>query len=174
MEGSMNNRGILRRIETAVGLAIKVVIGLLLVGMVVLVFMNVIYRYFLNSAIAWSEEISRFMMIWLSFLGAVIAFIHSEHLGLDLITKAVSPKVSRLMTVLADVLVLVALGMLVSGGYTLAYETMQSGWVSPATETPYGVVYMVVPFSAALLFLQAVIKLIEHVQLIVQAKKGAE
>ena len=174
MEESTNNPGIMRRAEAAVGVAIKVVIALLLVGMVVLVFMNVIFRYFLNSAIAWSEEISRFMMIWLSFLGAVIAFTRSEHLGLDLVVKAVPPKASRAITILADLLVLFALGLLVSGGYTLARETLLSGWTSPATDTPYGLVYMVVPFSAALLFLQAVIKLIEHVRAIAASAKGAE
>lgn len=174
MGNSVKSPSVLRRIEAIVGIAIKFVIAVLLVGMVVLVFMNVIFRYFLNSAIAWSEEISRFMMIWLSFLGAVVAFINSEHLNLDIIVRAVPPKVSSALTILADLLVMFALGLLISGGYTLARETTLSGWTSPATDTPYGLIYMVVPLSAGLLFLQSAIKLIEHIQAIISSSKGAE
>jgi TRAP-type transport system small permease protein len=55
--------------------------GILITGMVLIVFSNVIGRYFLNSALAWSEEISRFMMIWLVWFGAVLAFITTSTSG---------------------------------------------------------------------------------------------
>ncbi len=60
-------------------------IGLLPGLMVIIVFSNVVARYFLNSSLAWSEEISRFMLIWLAFLGSYLAFVRNEHLGLDLL-----------------------------------------------------------------------------------------
>ncbi len=56
-------------------------IALLLAVMVVLVFGNVVLRYGFNSGITVSEEVSRWMFIWLTFLGAVIALKERGHLG---------------------------------------------------------------------------------------------
>jgi TRAP-type C4-dicarboxylate transport system permease small subunit len=163
MDGTVTPTGVLRRVEATICLAIKVVLGVLLSAMIMLVFMNVIFRYFLNNAIAWSEEISRFMMIWVSFLGANIAFVKNEHLGLDLLVRALPKKAAQALVVVADLLVLFAISFIVLGGTSLAQQTLESGWTSPATETPYGLIYLVVPFSGILLFFQGLIKLIENV-----------
>ncbi len=158
--------GLLRKAEAAVGAAVKVVIGLLLAAMVVLVFANVISRYFLNSAIAWSEEVARFMMIWLSFLGAVIAFINNEHLGLDIMVKMLPKKGANTVLLVSNVLVIVAIAFFSFGGFSLMADSLESGWRSPATDTPYGLIYTVVPFSGFVMLLQALIKLIENVSMV--------
>ncbi len=59
--------------------------ALLLAVMVVLVFGNVVLRYGFNSGITLSEEVSRWMFIWLTFLGAVIALKERGHLGVDML-----------------------------------------------------------------------------------------
>jgi TRAP-type C4-dicarboxylate transport system permease small subunit len=54
-----------------------------LVAMVVLVFTNVFLRYAFNSGIAVSEELSRWLFVWLTFMGAVVALNENGHLGTD-------------------------------------------------------------------------------------------
>ena len=61
----------------------EVLLVLLLCAMVVMVFGNVVLRYGFNSGLDFSEELSRFFFIWITFLGAIIAMREKAHLGLD-------------------------------------------------------------------------------------------
>jgi TRAP-type C4-dicarboxylate transport system permease small subunit len=63
------------------------VIALLLAIMVVLVFGNVVLRYAFNSGITVSEEMSRWMFVWLTFLGAIVALKEHQHLGSDMLVS---------------------------------------------------------------------------------------
>ena len=53
--------------------------------MVVLVFGNVVLRYAFNSGITVSEELSRWLFVWLTFLGAIVALKEHGHLGTDML-----------------------------------------------------------------------------------------
>jgi TRAP-type transport system small permease protein len=65
----------------------EVVLVVMLSTMVVMVFGNVVLRYGFNAGIISSEELSRFLFIWITFLGAVIAMRENAHLGLDSIVR---------------------------------------------------------------------------------------
>lgn len=134
------------------------VVALLLVAMSGIVFGNVISRYFLNTTLGWYEEVSRFLLIWIVFLGAVIAMIRSDHLGIDLLPLLFSPQVCRAMVVLTDVLVLTALVIMCQGAWDMAIDSLASGWVASSVPIPYGWVYMIGPVGAVLMFIQTLIK----------------
>ncbi len=138
----------------------KVVICALMVGMVVINFANVICRYYLNASLAWSEEISRFLLIWAVFLGAILAYVKDEHLSLDLIVSLMSPNFRRVFAIIVDLLVMLAMGFIIKGGYSLTAANFD--WAAPASEIPYGWVYIVVPFAGTVMFLQALLKLYYH------------
>ncbi len=59
--------------------------------MVVLVFGNVVLRYVFNSGIPISEELSRWLLVWLTFLGAIVALRQHAHLGVDTLVRALPP-----------------------------------------------------------------------------------
>lgn len=63
--------------------AIEFLLAMLLLGMVVMVFGNVVLRYAFNSGIEISEELSRFFFVWLTFIGAIVAMHDGSHLGMD-------------------------------------------------------------------------------------------
>ncbi len=67
--------------------AMEVVIVLLLAGMVVMVFGNVVLRYGFNSGIDVSDEFARFFFVWLTFIGAVVAFREHAHLGVETLVQ---------------------------------------------------------------------------------------
>lgn len=144
--------------------SLKYLTIILMTAMVALVFTNVIFRYFLNAAIAWSEEISRFILIWVVFLGAVLAYTKDEHLGLDILVNSLPKKVSKFIAVLADLLVLYAIVLIFKGGYSIMMESWD--WTSPAAAVPYAYVYLVVPISAAILFFQTIFKMFIHIKVI--------
>ena len=140
--------------------AIRVALCVLLVCMVVIVFANVISRYYLEASLAWSEEVTRFMLIWMVFLGAVLAYVNDEHLGLDIIVKNLPLRLRSAIAVLVDVLIMFAVWLLIQGGLMLTVGSWE--WEAPATAIPYGEVYLIVPICGSLLLLQAFGKMVAH------------
>lgn len=156
------NEGILGQTIGFLTKLLNGILAILLALMVIIVFSNVIGRYFLGSSLAWSEEVSRFLFIWLVFFGAILAYINDEHLALDILTKVLPKKGSQLIAVIADLLVIYALSLITIGGYKITVENMT--WLSPAASIPYGYVYIVVPFTGSILIIQAVLKIFRHVK----------
>jgi len=132
--------------------------------MVIIVFSNVVSRYFLNFSIAWSEEVARFMLIWLAMIGAVLAYVEDEHLGLDILVTQIPRQMARVVAVMADLLVLYAIYLITLGGIEMVGTSWN--WLSPATATSYGLVYLVVPAAGAVLFLQTISKMAYHIKLL--------
>ncbi len=139
---------------------IRVALCVLLVCMVVIVFANVVSRYYLHAALAWSEEVTRFMLIWMVFMGAVLAYVNDEHLGLDILVRSFPPRVQAAIAVVVDALIMFAVWLLIRGGAMLMLGSWE--WEAPATDIPYGYVYTIVPACGILLLLQAFSKLLIH------------
>lgn len=92
-------------------------IAAMLAAMVVLVFGNVFMRYAFNSGFSVSEELSRWLFVWLTFLGAVMALKDNGHLGTDMLVGRLGVKGKKICMGLALVLMLFCLWLLFKGSY---------------------------------------------------------
>src|SRR5262245_24857156 len=86
--------------------ALNGITALLLALMVVLVFGNVVLRYAFNSGITVSEEVSRWLFVWLTFLGAVVALHEHAHLGSDALVSCLARTGRRVCLVAGRMLLL--------------------------------------------------------------------
>jgi TRAP-type C4-dicarboxylate transport system permease small subunit len=154
----------LEGLSRTVDKSLSYIVAVLLVVMSVTVFANVMCRYFLDFSLAWYEEISRFLLIWIVFLGAIIALIRGDHLGIDVLLIVMPPRVRRMVVLLSDLMVLAALAIMFKGAWEMAIDSLKSGWVASSVPIPYGWVYMVGPVSAALMFVQTLIKIIGDIR----------
>ncbi|MFN4118578.1 TRAP transporter small permease [Acidovorax sp.] len=100
--------------------AINLLIALALAVMVVMVFGNVVLRYAFNSGIAISEEVSRWLFVWITFLGAIVAVREHGHLGTDLVLMRLPPMVQRVCLVLGHGLMLFCTWLLFKGALAQA------------------------------------------------------
>jgi TRAP-type C4-dicarboxylate transport system permease small subunit len=96
----------------------RVLLAFFLVGMVALVFGNVVLRYAFNSGLTISEELSRIFFVWIIFLGATVALAEHGHIGIDFILKSVPRPVAKIMAVLGSLVVLACCVLMMSGSYT--------------------------------------------------------
>ncbi|MCC2610523.1 TRAP transporter small permease [Neorhizobium sp. Rsf11] len=119
--------------------ALKVVIALLLAGMVILVFGNVVLRYAFNQGITVSEELSRVFFLWLTFLGGVVAMREHGHLGVDSLLKRLPPASARIAVLLGQGLMLVATWLMISGSWTQTLINLPT--TMPATGISMGWFY---------------------------------
>ena len=91
---------------------LKTLIAVCLTCMVVLVLSNVILRYAFNSGITLSEEVSRWLFVYLVFLGAIVALRERGHLGMDSLVSRLSPLGKRVCLIISLLLMLWATGLL--------------------------------------------------------------
>src|SRR5213595_2892620 len=96
---------------------LRVAIALCLATMVVLVFTNVVLRYAFNSGIATSEELSRWLLVWLTFLGAIVALRQHAHLGVDTLVRALPPRGRLVCFMLSYLLMFYVDGLLTLGSW---------------------------------------------------------
>ena len=94
---------------------LEALMALAMAAMVVLVFGNVVMRYAFDSGITVSEEVSRWLFVWLTFMGAVVAVKEHGHLGTDMLVGRLGPAGKKACLVLAQLLMLYISWLLISG-----------------------------------------------------------
>jgi TRAP-type C4-dicarboxylate transport system permease small subunit len=97
---------------------LRLLIVLCLAAMCVLVFTNVVLRYAFNTGITVSEELSRWLFVWLTFLGAIIAMREHGHLGMDSLVARLPTIGKKICLVVSQLLMLYATWLLLSGSWT--------------------------------------------------------
>jgi TRAP-type transport system small permease protein len=119
---------------------------LALAAMVVMVFGNVVLRYLFDSGIAVSEELSRLLFVWLTFLGAVAVMRQGGHLGFDLVARALPRAGRRACRVLSDLLMLGCCGVFLAGAWS--QTVLNLGNAAPVSGVPLGWAYAAALVSA--------------------------
>jgi TRAP-type C4-dicarboxylate transport system permease small subunit len=105
---------------------IEYMIAACMAGMVGLVFGNVMLRYGFNSGITLSEELSRWLFVWMTFLGAIVALRKHEHLGTDMLIGRLGPKGKKICMGISQLLMMFICVLLFKG----AYEQAVINWTS--------------------------------------------
>ena len=124
--------------------------------MVLLVFGNVVLRYGFNSGIVFSEEVSRFVFMWLTLLGALVAMHDGAHLGMNSVIAALPVWGQRIARFASDALMLGCCVLLAHGTWKQVSLAMDDH--SPVTGVPMGLVFsglLVTSVGIGLLLLQS-------------------
>ena len=147
----------MHKVVRIVDALLKNVLIALMVALVASVSWQVISRYVFSSPSSWTEELARFLMIWVGLLGAAYAFRTGVHLGLDLLPNKLegrSAEILKLFTLGAVILFSVA--VLVVGGSKLVGLTWELRQYSAVMGLPMAFVYSVIPVAGALICIYAV------------------
>jgi TRAP-type C4-dicarboxylate transport system permease small subunit len=112
--------------------------------MVIMVFGNVVLRYGFNDGIIISEELSRYLFIWITFLGAIVTMRDNAHLGLDSLVRRLSLRGKKLAYAISNILMLGCCALMFYG--TFKQHGINASTRSPVLEIPmiwiYGVGYL--------------------------------
>lgn len=117
----------------------EVTLVLMLSAMVIMVFGNVVLRYGFNDAIISSEELSRFLFIWITFLGAIVTLKENQHLGLDTVVRLLPMRGKKFCYGLSNVLMLGCCSLMFYG--TFKQHGINATTKSAVTEIPMSWVY---------------------------------
>ncbi|EWH10485.1 aspartate kinase [Catenovulum agarivorans DS-2] len=138
---------IMNKFDRILRVFLAVLMGLLVID----VTWQVLTRFILPQPSSFTEEVARFLLIWVSLLGAAYAYRLSSHLGFDLMVKKLAAKEAVFFVRLCSVLVAIfAIAVLIVGGGNLVLLTWSLGQFSPVLNVPMAFVYAVVPLSGIL------------------------
>ncbi|HDS1736156.1 TRAP transporter small permease [Pseudomonas sp. BP8] len=96
-------------------LALKVLVVACLICITCLIFTNVVLRYGFNSGLFFSEEFSRLAFVWLVFAGAQLMLHENGHIGVDVLTSRVSPRMAKYMLAATQLLMLYVTWLFLDG-----------------------------------------------------------
>lgn len=119
----------------------------------VIVFLQFFTRYILNDSLAWTEEIARYVLIALAYLGAISVSRKGTHIFLEFFYRYLSPTISKVVAVIMELIVLVTYGYLAWLAADLALQTKTAMASAPI---PKALVYWVVSVSLALMCVYSV------------------
>lgn len=120
--------------------------------LIVCVVWQVISRFVLGSPSTVTDELARFMFIWVALLGAAYTLGQRRHLAIDLLSGALKGKAK----LYSDIFIITAIAcfaglIMIHGGMILVMKTLSTGQVSPVLRFPMGYVYAAIPFSGGLM-----------------------
>jgi TRAP-type C4-dicarboxylate transport system permease small subunit len=137
----------------------------LILAVVVLVFdvlWGVFTRYALSEQAKWSEELARFLLIWISLLGGAVAFGEKSHLGVDYFVGKFDPIARKFVTVVGQLIVLFfAITIFIIGGSQVVKDALTMEQMTPALGWKMGHVYLALPIAGVFMILFTVEQLLE-------------
>ena len=141
----------------------QVVMKPLLVALYALLTAIVLYavfmRYVLNSAPSWSEELSRYIMVWSALLAMSMALRQKRHIGLSSLVEKLWGKYSRVAFFLADVSMLIFFLVMLVTGISMTFFVVNQR--SPSMNWPMWIPYMAIPVGGLFLSFETLILLLK-------------
>ena len=139
----------LTRFDNLLAKAESAVLITLVAVMTLIVFLQVVYRYVLVQPLHWSEELARYLFVWVSILGATLALQKRGHFGLDFFYRMLPGQQRRFLQFLIHLFVGCVIFVILIQGARLVQATVLQK--SPAMEISMGWAYACLPVGAALM-----------------------
>jgi TRAP-type C4-dicarboxylate transport system permease small subunit len=150
------------RARVLVDRALAAALVVIMAVMVANVLWQVFTRFVLRSPSSYTEELARYLLIWVGLLGAAYTAGQRLHLAIDLFSMRVRPPTrARMELFIQACIALFALGVMVVGGIRLVYISFALEQISAALRISLGFVYMVVPLSGALILFYVVASILD-------------
>lgn len=126
------------------------------------VIIQVFCRYFLSSPLTWSEELARYLQIWMVMLGSAVMMRKGGHLAIDLVTASLPPKVKKVTDFIVYIATIMFFGIVLYYGVFLTMNAVRQ--TSPAMNMPMSFVYASLPVGSALILMETIIRFVKFLR----------
>lgn len=134
--------------------------GALLLAITVVVLVSVFFRYVVNSSLVWSEELTRYLAVWLVFLGMAPAYRAGEHVRIGVVVDRLPDRWRRATYVIAELVVIGLVSVVAWEGGHLAAANFERDQLTPALRIPIAWIYVAIPIGLGLMSLQSLERLV--------------
>ena len=130
--------GVLNKFSNAVNTLVEYIVAILMGLMTIIVFVQVLFRLFAGS-LPWSEELARYMMIYLVYMGASVGVKYGNHIAVEFLSTMLPKKGQEVLQIVVDLLSLVCFAVIIFYGFKVVNITMMQK--SPAMQVKMGYIY---------------------------------
>ena len=141
---------------------ISLIGGLLVLAMTLIGLLQVVMRYIFNSPLTWTEELARYIFVYITFLGASVLLYERSHLFVEIIFNNLKPAVKRIVQLIIDIIVCGFSVFLIFSSRTAMF--FQKGSHSTAMHIPMQYIGMSVMIGAILMTIVAVYNIVRDIQ----------
>jgi TRAP-type C4-dicarboxylate transport system permease small subunit len=128
--------------------------GLLMIAVAVIAFVQVVVRYVLKIPAPWTEELDRYLMVWLVFIAGAIAVRKKAHLRIELLEELFRSEIaSRILNIIVSVLILIFSAVLLIISLQFLRDQLMMGQLSPSMQISMAWVYAALSVGALLFFI---------------------
>jgi len=138
---------------------LKYIVSLVFIILSILVILQVITRFIVDYPLSWTEEISKYLMIYIVFLGSALAMRNHQHIAIDFLPEVLGGKNKHRLTVIVLWICILFFGALTYYGSILTVIVV--GQASPTLQFSMSLAYAAVPIGSILMLLNAVAMLVE-------------
>ncbi len=165
---------ILNRIKRVVDGVIATFSVAVMVALVICVVWQVFSRYVLNQPSTITDELARFLMIWVGLLGAAYTVGKQRHLAIDLLAVSLNERKQALLAVVINLLIFLFAGsVIVTGGLKLIEKTLATAQVSAAMQIPMGYVYFILPLCGLVIMFYALCFILQGISRLTQPQEAS-
>jgi TRAP-type C4-dicarboxylate transport system permease small subunit len=159
MSPTAEKAGPLRAVCDVTERASAVAAGGCIAAIVLITVVSVWYRYVLGAPLSWTEQVSRILFVWVTFLGAAVLYRRMLHIVIDMMVMMLPPPLQRVVYWTNQALIFVFAAMLLWFGGKLSIDNL--GQTFGALEITPASFYAAAPVSAALILLYWVEKIVD-------------
>ncbi|GAA4510615.1 TRAP transporter small permease [Brevibacterium yomogidense] len=128
----------------------------LMFAMVLILFAQVVSRFVFANSLSWSEELARYLFIWLIFLCIGTVTLRGEHVAIDIVTDRMPPRARRVTEQVCLAVAFVINAVILIAGFQIAFVLLDLGQTSAALTLPMWVVYAALPIGMTLALVRGV------------------
>ena len=142
---------------------------IILLVIIVVTAVQVVLRFVFSAPLAWPEELSAILLIWLTFIGAVALTRRNDHIRVELVEEFAGPRVAGWLNVLFDIATVIFLALIISGGWDLVQQLTFER--TPALRLRISIIVAIVPITAAIMLVFYVLAILRSLRNLIGGPK---
>ncbi len=134
-----------------------VIVGLAV--MTIVLFAQITARYVFGSGLSWSEELARYLMIWVVYIGAAVVYKDNSHISVTVLEEIFGPLARRILGVIQKIVSIAFMGLV--GYWSIGMMEFAALQTSPNMLIPMNYIYLVFPISSVLIVLYLLLSIFD-------------
>jgi C4-dicarboxylate transporter DctQ subunit len=138
--------------------------ALMLAAMSVIVIAQVVFRFVLKSSLPWSEELSRYLQVYITYFGCAYAIKTGAHLGIEAFTLLLPETAQKILKILSLVGGALVCALIMKFGIDIVLSQMNTAQTSPAMRIPMWTVYVAIPIGMGFSIIRYCIEIVDKIR----------
>jgi len=140
------------------------VAAIMLMFMAAIVILQVFCRFVLKSSLPWSEEVARYLQIWVTFIAGAYGVRRGAHIGIEAFQLMLPKKAQKVLNIFILIVSIFMCAVIAKYGYDIVATQLQRGQLTPATRIPMGYMYAAIPVGMIFFIIRNVEELIAQIR----------